>query len=101
MNDIRPGTWASIKDLSTVYIMNQKVILCHYALRTWHHSYKGVGHCYGHSHGELPSYGKSFDVGVDCWDYTPMTSKQIVDKLESLPNIHAIPKEKEWDKTEK
>ena len=101
MNDIRPGTWKTIKDISTVYIMNQPVILCHYALRTWHHSYRGVIHCYGHSHGTLPSYGKSFDVGVDCHNYMPWTSKEIIDMANSLPNIHTIPKKDRWDKEDK
>jgi calcineurin-like phosphoesterase family protein len=100
MNNIRPGTWKTIKDLSTIYIMNKPVILCHYALRTWHHSYRGTGHLFGHTHGTLLPYGKSFDCGVDCWDYTPMNAKQIIEKLESLPNIHEIPKEDRWNKSE-
>ena len=100
MNDIRPGTWKTIKEMDEIIVNNQRVVLCHYALRTWHHSYKGVGHLFGHTHGTLPSYGKSFDCGVDCWNYTPMTSKQIVDKLNSLKNVHAIPQNKEWDKSD-
>lgn len=100
MNDIRPGTWKSIKEMDEITINNQKIVLCHYALRTWHHSYKNVGHLFGHTHGTLPPYGKSFDCGVDCWNYTPMTGKQIVDKLNSLQNVHAIPNERKWDKSD-
>jgi calcineurin-like phosphoesterase family protein len=99
MNDVRPGTWKTIKDLSEVYIHNQKMVLCHYALRTWHHSYKGVIHLFGHTHGTLPPYGKSFDVGMDVWNFTPVTGKQLIDKANSLPNAHEIPKDKQWDKT--
>ena len=98
MNNIRPGSWKSIKDLSETIINGQKIVLCHYALRTWHHSYKGVGHLFGHTHGTLPPYGKSFDCGVDSWNYTPLNSHQITQKLDELPNIHAIAKEDEWDK---
>lgn len=45
----------------------QKIVLCHYAMRIWHHSHKGTWHLYGHSHNGLESvpYGKSMDVGVD------------------------------------
>lgn len=98
MNSIRSGTWKTIKDLSEIYIHNQRVILMHYAMRTWHHSYRGTGHLFGHTHGTLPSYGKSFDCGVDCHDFTPWSSKQIIEKLDSLPNSHAIPKDRQWDK---
>jgi len=80
MNNIRPGTWKTIKERDVIYVMNQKIILDHYAGRTWWHCYQGAGQLYGHTHGDLPSYGKSFDVGVDVWDFTPVTSKQIHDK---------------------
>jgi calcineurin-like phosphoesterase family protein len=41
------------------------MVLCHYSMRTWRHSHKGAWHLFGHSHSELPSFGLSFDVGVD------------------------------------
>jgi len=43
----------------------KKLILCHYGMRVWPHSQRGSWHLYGHSHGELPPAGFSFDVGVD------------------------------------
>lgn len=44
----------------------RKVILCHYAIRSWHGMHGGSYHLYGHSHGTLPDNGtRSFDVGVD------------------------------------
>ena len=58
----------------------ERVILCHYSLRTWAASHHGSWHFYGHSHGALPTYGRSRDVGVDCRDtaFTPRTFKQLV-----------------------
>jgi calcineurin-like phosphoesterase family protein len=37
---------------------------------------------YGHSHGSLPPFGKSVDVGVDCKeiteDYRPVTADEVL-----------------------
>lgn len=49
---------------------SQLIVLSHYAMRTWNKKHWGSWHLYGHSHGALPPFGKSFDVGVDCWDFT-------------------------------
>ncbi len=55
-----------------------KVVLSHYAMRVWNKSHRGAWHLYGHSHGALPDNGdKSFDVGVDCWNYKPLSMKEI------------------------
>lgn len=52
-----------------------RIILHHYAQRTWAASVHGSWHLYGHSHGRLPAYGRSRDCGVDCQDvgYAPQT----------------------------
>lgn len=53
----------------------ERVILHHYAMRTWSASVHGSWHLYGHSHGRLAAYGRSRDCGVDCSDlgYGPAT----------------------------
>lgn len=47
-----------------------KIVMCHYAMRTWNQSHRGSYHLYGHSHGNLPDdpNSLSFDVGVDAVD---------------------------------
>jgi len=55
--------------------------LSHYAHRTWNKSHHGSFHCYGHSHGDLPEFGRSCDVGVDAWNYRPVNLEQIIEKL--------------------
>lgn len=57
----------------------QLIVLCHYAMRTWHKSHHGSFHLYGHSHGTLPDDPKSrsFDVGVDCHGYKPVSWEQV------------------------
>ena len=55
----------------------QLIVLCHYSLRVWDRSHYGSWHLYGHSHGNLAALGNSLDVGVDCWDYRPISLETI------------------------
>lgn len=80
------------KDIAEIYIKvsgeKKRLILCHYALRTWNKSYKYSWQLYGHSHGLLEEDPDllSFDVGVDCNNYTPLSEEEVIKKL--------LPKEK-------
>lgn len=64
------------------------IVLCHYALKVWNASHWGTYHLYGHSHGALPDDPKSrsFDVGVDCHNFYPLSYEEVKD----------IMKQKEW-----
>ena len=53
-----------------IYVGKQMLVLHHYGKRVWNKSHHGSIHLYGHSHGSLPPYGKSVDVGVDCKEIT-------------------------------
>ncbi|MGC4041782.1 MAG: metallophosphoesterase family protein [Flavobacterium sp.] len=57
----------------------QKIMLMHYAMRVWRSDFRGTWHLYGHSHGSLPDDPKmrSFDVGVDCHDFYPLSYEQV------------------------
>lgn len=57
----------------------QKIILFHYAMRTWNGSHRGTWQLYGHSHGTLPDdeLSLSFDVGVDCHDFYPLSYEEV------------------------
>lgn len=58
------------------------IVLDHYSLRTWPGLHHGAVHLYGHSHGSLPGVGRSIDVGVDVWDFAPVTLAEIRPTLE-------------------
>ena len=61
-----------------VNINGQPITLCHYAMRAWNKSHHGAWHLYGHSHGTLPdSGGRSFDIGVDCHGYAPVSFEKV------------------------
>lgn len=63
------------------------ITLCHYAMRSWEKSHYGSWHLYGHHHGLLEPFGMSFDVGVDCWDYYPVSLERIAKKMELLDPV--------------
>lgn len=66
------------------------IILCHYAMRTWPRSHYGTWHLFGHSHGHLPPFGKSFDVGADAWGLRPVSLEAVRAKMDTLEGIGGI-----------
>lgn len=59
----------------------RQVWASHYAHRTWPNAHHGHLHLFGHSHGALPPFENSLDVGVDCWEWRPVTLAQILARL--------------------
>lgn len=62
-----------------IEVNGKDITLCHYAMRVWNKSHHGAWHLYGHSHGTLPDdpNALSFDCGVDCHNYTPISFEQV------------------------
>lgn len=67
---------------------NQKIVLFHYPMRSWHKNMRGAWHLYGHTHGGVSPYGKSLEVGVDLWDYRPVTFDEIKAKMDTHSLVH-------------
>lgn len=63
----------------------QRIVLLHYAMRVWNKSHYGAWHLHGHSHGTLPEdpNSLSFDVGVDCHDYAPISYEEVKSIMQS------------------
>lgn len=78
---------APMRDVAQIHVQDpgmQKAVgiwLSHYAHRTWPKSRRGHIHLYGHSHGTLPGTSRSLDVGVDAWNWTPVTLEQILQRM--------------------
>ena len=77
--------WKSISRVAEINADGQRVVLSHYAMRTWPSQRKGSWQLFGHSHGRLPGNSQSTDVGVDCWNFMPVTVAQIRERLFTLP----------------
>jgi len=77
----------NVKDIMEYkYGKHKSIMLCHYAMRVWNKSHYNAGHLYGHSHGMTPSMGKSFDIGVDCNNFTPVHLDEVIERLDKLPD---------------
>lgn len=77
----------SVRDVFSVKVVpdNQEIFISHYAHRVWNRSHHGVWHLYGHSHGTLADLpdSLSFDVGVDCTDYKPLTYSEVKKRMQA------------------
>jgi calcineurin-like phosphoesterase family protein len=62
----------------------QVIVLCHYSMQVWERSQHGSWHLFGHTHGKLKGIGKSFDVGVDCTDFAPLSLDSIAEIMTHL-----------------
>lgn len=67
---LRSGKIESIQSYLEIKPAGQMICLFHYGQRVWNKSHHGSIMLYGHSHGSLPPFGKSVDVGVDCKEIT-------------------------------
>jgi calcineurin-like phosphoesterase family protein len=80
-----------VRDMQTIYIQDpeatkgrNKVVLCHYPMLSWDSSYHGSWHFFGHAHGNCQHPSKvAIDVGVDCWNYQPVSYEQIKERIKN------------------
>jgi len=62
------------------------IFVNHWAQRRWPKAHYGSWHLFGHSHGELPPWGRSFDCGVDDMkgDYAPLTYYEVAMRIAGI-----------------
>lgn len=81
-----PHRFASTAERREITVNGQKIVLGHYAMRTWNQQHRGAMMLYGHSHGRLPGLGRSMDVGVDVafrelGEYRPFRIEECIEML--------------------
>ena len=86
-NETRKLSWASISELTEVNLGGQIFVLCHYGLRSWRNMRRGSIQLFGHSHGRLPGTSQCIDVGVDNFNYRPVSAAEIRARLAGLPKL--------------
>ncbi len=65
--------WASVQDYAELDLAGRRLVLCHYPLRAWNGQHRGALQLHGHSHGRLKPLSRQHDVGVDAWEYRPVS----------------------------
>jgi len=92
------GWFSSMGVRKEININKQHIVLDHYSMRVWNRSHYNSWMLYGHSHGKLQGQGKSFDIGVDTWEYKPVSFEQVQEKMKTLPDNFNLVKDREWKK---
>jgi calcineurin-like phosphoesterase family protein len=82
-NNDGPGTlgqagWRSVQAYAEIDVEGTRLVLCHYAFRTWNGIGRGALNLHGHSHGRLKPQTRQYDVGVDAFPYRPVTLETIL-----------------------
>ena len=89
-----------------VYVIDRRredkpsIALCHWPIRIWPRSHYGAWHLFGHIHNNnrtkpFDEYYKSFNVGMDVWDYQLVSLNQVTEKMgQCQENPNFIPEEK-------
>lgn len=70
--------WSSVSAYQEIEVDGRKLVLCHYAFRTWNGSGKGALNLHGHSHGKLTPQPGQYDVGVDVFPFRPVSLADIL-----------------------
>lgn len=73
-----------IRDVYTFKHDGKEIWLSHYAHKVWPNCHRGAYHLYGHSHGSLADdpNSLSFDCGVDCHNFFPLSLDDVVAIME-------------------
>ena len=70
--------WAFVGHYAEISLEERRLVLCHYAFRTWNGIGRGALNLHGHSHGQLKPIPKQYDVGVDAQGFTPVSLAAIL-----------------------
>ena len=65
--------WASVQHYAELTRGDRLIVLCHYPFRTWNGMGKKSINLHGHSHGRLKPVTRQFDVGIDVWNFRPVS----------------------------
>jgi len=60
-------------DVKYIVYKSAQIYMSHYSHRVWRNSCHGSFNLYGHSHGKLPFFRNSWDVGVDNNNFYPIS----------------------------
>lgn len=80
------------------YVNNQFVVMSHYPMMTWNKKHRGAIMIHGHCHYNLAAtrkenkeFGKILDVGVDGNKYKPYSFKELMQVMNSKPDVNSNP----------
>lgn len=81
------GILQDVKDAYCFIKYGTQFHITHYPLREWYGFFDNGIHLHGHTHGNLSSYLKSMDVGIDAIGYKPISMNEVIDLLKDKYNV--------------
>ncbi len=87
---------STIPQIWSKRINGQLIVVCHYAMKVWKASHYNSWHLFGHSHGKLPSEGKTCDIGVDTSNFYPYSQEDIHDIMNDKPDNFNLIKNRKY-----
>lgn len=73
----KEGLILDLFENKTLQIGKDRIFLSHFPYREWNGFYRNAYHLYGHAHGSIEDYKQSTDIGVDCWEYEPVSWEEV------------------------
>lgn len=89
VDEIRKRNFA-VRDYYELKYEGRKLILFHYPILSWNGARKGSIQVHGHSHGTVNDLNvgrRRVDVGVDVYNYRPVSVEQIIEEMERNPAV--------------
>ena len=79
------GQYDRVEVLPPMVMLKMKgyppITLCHFPLESWPQGHHGAVHFHSHSHGKMPVRKGRLDVGVDSWDFAPVSLERAMESL--------------------
>jgi calcineurin-like phosphoesterase family protein len=69
---------ASVRHYVELEMEGAHLVLCHYPFRSWNRMARGAINLHGHCHGRLKRVPRQLDVGVDVWDFRPISLEEVL-----------------------
>ena len=71
-------------DYLELKINGERIVMFHFPIESWNKRHRSAIHLHGHTHGSYDERNKSvpnrIDVGVDSWNYFPVSITQILER---------------------
>jgi len=77
--------WASRQDYIEIKDEGRRAVLFHYPMVTWPGARHGAMQFFGHVHDNWLGQRNSINVGVDFWDFAPVTYDEAAARAATLP----------------
>lgn len=86
---VRDLPWDSMAETAEIMVEGRRLYLCHYPMITWPGARRRGLQLFGHVHKNWEGSRNSINVGVDVWDFRPVTLPEIERRAAQLPiNAH-------------